>query len=143
MQLMRAILLIAMLGTSAAAEVVEGVVIDDARVGIAGATVRIVGEATVTTVYANAYGQFRVTLLPPGSYRIEVVRGTIREPYSRLQLDRRRDWRSCILPPPPRSFEPPPIAPFPIRSATPTPTRIIELSTTLGIRLGSRELFGR
>ena len=65
---------------------IEGAVVDDTRRGIAGAEVRIVGDVVVITVHANASGGFRVTNLAPGFYRVEVERGTLREPVGPLRI---------------------------------------------------------
>jgi hypothetical protein len=43
--------------------------------GIANATVRVVGERAIFVVHTNAYGQFSISGLSPGIYRIETDRG--------------------------------------------------------------------
>jgi hypothetical protein len=54
---------------------IEGVAVDPVFQPIGGATVRIVGDAVVMTLRADAGGRIRTTGLPPGRYRIEVERG--------------------------------------------------------------------
>jgi hypothetical protein len=47
----------------------------NSTVGIPDATVRVIGERAIFVVHTNAYGQFSITGLPPGIYRIETDRG--------------------------------------------------------------------
>lgn len=80
--------------TNARADEVAGVVIDDAKLGVADVEVRIVGATVVVTTRSDRRGQFRVNGLPPGDYRIEVERGTVREPYP-LPVRIARSWARC------------------------------------------------
>ncbi len=74
---------------------IEGVAVDGVFEPLPGATVRIVGDATVTTVRANAWGAIEVRGLPAGTYRIEVEGGAFSQrsiappPPLRITEDRR------------------------------------------------------
>lgn len=101
------VLVMLTIASPASAEDVAGVVVDDVDVGIPLAVIRVVGEKLVITTTADENGQFRVTGLPEGTYRVEVERGTVTPPRpppkpfaisshgGRLHLDQQR-IRCCI-----------------------------------------------
>lgn len=93
-----AILCLLLLATSTArADEVAGVVIDDANAGIAGARVRVITDAVVITARADERGQFRINGVQSGGYRIEVDRGTVREPYPPpVRIDPYGSMRCCF-----------------------------------------------
>jgi len=91
--------------------------------GIAGATVRVIGERAIFVVHTNAYGQFSIAGLAPGIYRVETDRGhlielvhlhgplTITEPYPVCDLARleHRTFESVLGAAPGTAPPPPPM----------------------------------
>src|SRR5262245_24467418 len=65
------------LAQTSGAGALTGTVTDTNRALVAGAKVKVANEATGESrvVVTGADGQYRVPLLPPGSYRVEVVSG--------------------------------------------------------------------